>query len=78
MLLRVVQFLSSPLGSNDEHTHFFLVSALLKGNYTGDGQLLKFLMGTFMWNHQGTTVCVGKAITHHYCRRLMAVVPLRS
>lgn len=75
-------FFFSLLASNnvqaDRQTHFFLISALLKGNYTGDGQLLKFLLGTFMWNHQGTTVWVGNAITHHYHRRLMAVAPLRS
>lgn len=82
MLLRVVQFVFSLLGSNnvqaDKHTYFFLISALLKGNYTGDDQLLTFLMGTFMWNHGGTTVCVGNVITQHYQRRLMAVALLRS
>lgn len=78
----VVQFFSSILGSNnvqaDKHTHFFFISVLLIGNYTGDGKLLKFLMGTFMWNHQGTTVRVGNAITHHYHRSLMAVAQLHS
>lgn len=57
--------------------YLFLFFAVLKGNYTGDCKLLKFLLGTFMWNHEGNAGDTD-AITHHYHCRLMAVPSLCS